>query len=194
MPRLLDVSVRSNDRSEADTLRMRRLIDAGLRFLFFPIVFWLTGGVAYSLVSWVPVGIAPSWFRVGGPLFLASLVTGAIFWAGRADTAKDGPCLRIARRLNRFARQELDDDPGTEWWVLVMGGIFGMAVLQLPFVVQERAFGPVVLCAILVNRVLTWWTRLPGEGAQVERRVQIVKRLLGVVELSFIIWVIFTLW
>jgi len=51
-----------------------------------------------------------------------------------------------------------------------------------------------VLCAILVNRVLTWWTRLPGEGAQVERRVQIVKRLLGVVEWSFIIWVIFTLW
>jgi len=45
MPRLLDVSVRSNDRSEADTLRMRRLIDAGLRFLFFPIVFGLTGGL-----------------------------------------------------------------------------------------------------------------------------------------------------
>lgn len=172
---------------------MQRLIDASVRFLFFAVVFGLTGGVAYSLVSWVPVGIAPSWFRVGGPLLLASLMTGAIFWAGRADTAKDGPCLRIAQRLNRFARQELDDSLDS-WGVLVWAGIVGTAVLQLPIVVYERAFAPVVLCAILVNRALTWWTRLPGEGAQVERRVQIVKRLLGMVEWALIIWVIFALW
>jgi len=238
-------------RTRAETISMRRLISSpikawdGIYLLFF-----LTWVVAYSQVSWIPVGIAPSWFPVGGPLFLASLVTGAIFWGGRADsataadleglreeiaslerdiargealsqnqrevaleelersaarlqeikirrdelagTAKDGPCLRIARRLNRVVHQELHWD--ALWLQLFIYGTGGIALSSLERVVTERAIGLVLPCAILIHRALTRWTGRPGEGTQVERRARVVERLLSVVQWSFIIWVIYRLW
>jgi len=128
------------------------------------LLFVLTWGVATALVGLVSMGAAPLWFLVGAPLLLASFVASAAFWAGGAETATDGPCSRIGRRLQSVTRWALDSTAFT--LPLVVTGLLFVLALPLPGTTKNIAIGPVLMCAAVGGCALARWTRLPGESAR----------------------------
>lgn len=132
--------------------------------MFVVLLFVLTWGVATSLVGLISVGTAPLWFLVGAPLLLASFVARSAVRAGRAETAKEGPCSRIGRQIGIVTRWALDSTAFT--LPLAITGLLLVLASPLTGTTENIAGWSVLVCAAVGGYALARWTRLPGDTAR----------------------------